>query len=57
LDATGKTRLLRLILQGVEETVNNASFQLNKGARLDGMAQEIDTTNFSAEYNVDLPEL
>ena len=44
-NGTGKSTLLRLIREEIEEAANDASIRLNKGARLGWVAQEVDATD------------
>ena len=44
-NGTGKSTLLRLIREEIEEAANDAAIRLNKGARLGWVAQEVDATD------------
>jgi len=44
-NGTGKSTLLRLIREEIEEGANDASIRMNKGARLGWVAQEVDATD------------
>ena len=44
-NGTGKSTLLRLIREEIEEAANDASIRMNKGARLGWVAQEVDATD------------
>jgi len=44
-NGTGKSTLLRLIREEIEEAANDASIRINKGARLGWVAQEVDATD------------